>query len=120
MAAENTLLEKGDIVAVWGVRTRSAVCESELMDARCRARVIAIDTVPKRLAMARKHGRAETIDFDKHTYRYMKNLPGRIETGEIDPSFVITHVRPLEDAPEMYKTFRDKKDGCIKVVPKPN
>ena len=43
----------------------------------------------------------------------------RIEGGEIDPSFVITHKRPLADAPEMYKTFRDKKDGCIKVVLKP-
>lgn len=40
----------------------------------------------------------------------------RIEEGEIDPSFVITHRMKLEDAPEMYETFRDKKDGCIKVV----
>ena len=43
----------------------------------------------------------------------------RSTSGEIDPSFVITHRRPLADAPEMYKTFRDKKDGCIKVVLKP-
>ena len=43
----------------------------------------------------------------------------RIEKGEIDPSFVITHRAPLEEGPEMYKTFRDKKDGCIKVVLKP-
>jgi threonine dehydrogenase-like Zn-dependent dehydrogenase len=40
----------------------------------------------------------------------------KIESGEIDPSFVITHRFPLADAPEMYKTFCDKKDGCIKVV----
>jgi threonine dehydrogenase-like Zn-dependent dehydrogenase len=43
----------------------------------------------------------------------------KIEVGEIDPSFVITHTRPPSDAPEMYKTFCDKKDNCIKVVLKP-
>ena len=43
----------------------------------------------------------------------------KIEAGEIDPSFVITHRVTLDDAPEAYKTFRDKKDGCIKVVLKP-
>jgi threonine dehydrogenase-like Zn-dependent dehydrogenase len=42
-----------------------------------------------------------------------------IEDGEIDPSFVITHTRPLAQGPELYKTFRDKKDGCIKVALKP-
>ena len=36
-----------------------------------------------------------------------------------DPSFVITHTVPIEQGPDMYKTFRDKKDGCIKVVLKP-
>jgi threonine dehydrogenase-like Zn-dependent dehydrogenase len=51
-----------------------------------------------------------------HVPRYMGPLLKRIESGEIDPSFVITHKRPLADAPEMYKTFRDKQDGCIKVV----
>jgi threonine dehydrogenase-like Zn-dependent dehydrogenase len=44
----------------------------------------------------------------------------RIEDGEIDPSFLITHTVALQDGPEMYKTFRDKKDGCIKVVLKPH
>ena len=43
----------------------------------------------------------------------------RIQKGEIDPSFVITHHTTLEEGPEFYKTFRDKKDGCIKVVMKP-
>jgi len=54
-----------------------------------------------------------------HMQRYMKPLLQKIEAGEIDPSFVITHSVKLEDAPEAYKTFRDKKDGCIKVVLKP-
>jgi threonine dehydrogenase-like Zn-dependent dehydrogenase len=54
-----------------------------------------------------------------HVQRYTKPLLEKIEAGEIDPSFVITHIRPLEEGPGLYKTFRDKKDGCIKVVLKP-
>jgi threonine dehydrogenase-like Zn-dependent dehydrogenase len=50
---------------------------------------------------------------------YMPKLTERIQKGEIDPSFVITHRATLEEGPELYKTFRDKKDGCIKVVMKP-
>jgi threonine dehydrogenase-like Zn-dependent dehydrogenase len=50
---------------------------------------------------------------------YLPKLLERIVKGEIDPSFVITHTVPLERGPEMYKTFRDKQDGCIKVVMKP-
>jgi threonine dehydrogenase-like Zn-dependent dehydrogenase len=51
-----------------------------------------------------------------HMQRYMRPLLEKIEKGEIDISFVITHRIKLDQAPEMYKTFRDKKDGCIKVV----
>lgn len=51
--------------------------------------------------------------------RYTEPLLKRIEAGEIDPSLIITHNRSLEEGPELYKTFRDKKDGCIKVVLKP-
>lgn len=54
-----------------------------------------------------------------HVQRYLSPLLEKIETGEIDPSFVITHRIPLEDAPQAYKTFRNKEDGCIKVVIKP-
>jgi threonine dehydrogenase-like Zn-dependent dehydrogenase len=54
-----------------------------------------------------------------HVQKYMPTLLQRIENGDIDPSFVVTHQVPLEAAPEMYKTFRDKEDGCIKVVLKP-
>ena len=54
-----------------------------------------------------------------HMQRYMKPLLRKIEVGEIDPSFVITHRVSLDEAPNAYKTFRDKKDGCIKVVLKP-
>lgn len=55
-----------------------------------------------------------------HMHKYMKPLLNRIEKGEIDPSFVITHEISIEGAPDAYKKFRDKKDGCIKVVIKPN
>ena len=54
-----------------------------------------------------------------HTQRYLAPLLKTIEDGAIDPSFVVTHERPLEEGPELYKTFRDKKDGCIKVVLEP-
>lgn len=50
---------------------------------------------------------------------YLPILMDRIQKGEIDPSFVITHLATLEEGPELYKTFRDKQDGCIKVVMKP-
>ncbi|HKG22546.1 MAG TPA: zinc-dependent alcohol dehydrogenase [Blastocatellia bacterium] len=54
-----------------------------------------------------------------HVQRYMKPLLERIKNGEIDPSFVITHRRRLDDAPEMYETFVNKEDECVKVVLKP-
>jgi threonine dehydrogenase-like Zn-dependent dehydrogenase len=54
-----------------------------------------------------------------HVQRYMPSLLGRIDRGEIDPSFVITHRVRLDDAPRAYKMFRDKRDECIKVVMKP-
>ena len=215
MAAENAGIEKGDTVAVWGCGpvAQFAIQSAWMLGA---GRVVAIDRVPERLEMAKKHSKAETIDFDKvkvydvlmemtkgkgpdrcidavgceahgagsfdaivdkakaalhlatdrahvlreaimccrkggtlsipgvyvglldkipmgaamnkgltlkmgqtHVQRYGGALLKKIESGEIDPSFVITHRRPLADAPEMYETFRDKKEGCIKVVLSP-
>jgi threonine dehydrogenase-like Zn-dependent dehydrogenase len=215
MAAENAEIEPGDTVAVWGAGPVGQFCiqSAWMMGA---GRVIAIDRLPERLAMAERHGRAETINFEEvgvydqlmemtqgrgpdrcidavgaeahstgsidavydkaktmlmmetdrvhvlreailccrkggtisipgvyfgvadkipvgpfmnkaltlktgqtHVPRYHDQLLRRIESGEIDPSFVITHTVPLEKGPEMYKTFRDKEDGCIKVVLKP-
>ncbi|MFC3128305.1 zinc-dependent alcohol dehydrogenase [Coralloluteibacterium stylophorae] len=54
-----------------------------------------------------------------HVNRWTDDLLRRIQEGEIDPSFVITHTMGLEAGPEMYRTFRDKHDSCIKVVLKP-
>jgi threonine dehydrogenase-like Zn-dependent dehydrogenase len=214
MAAEFCNLKGGETVAVWGCGPvgQFAIRSAFLLGAE---RVIAIDTVPERLALARAVG-TETIDFmaedvydrimeltngrgadacidavgteattsasadsildriktatfmgtdrphvlrqaihccrnfgtvslvgvyggflDKVpmgsavnrglTFRmaqtpvqhYLPGLLERIENGDIDPSFVITHVAPLQQGPELYKTFRDKEDGCIKVVLKP-
>ena len=54
-----------------------------------------------------------------HVHKYMKPLLSKIENGEIDPSFVITHRLSLDDAPRGYQTFKNKDDECIKVVLKP-
>jgi len=54
-----------------------------------------------------------------HVQRYLRPLLERIENGEIDPSFVITHTMPLEDASRGYETFKHKEDDCVKVVLKP-
>jgi threonine dehydrogenase-like Zn-dependent dehydrogenase len=215
MAAENADIQPGETVAVWGCGPVGQFCiqSAWMMGA---GRVIAIDNVPERLAMAEKHGRAETVNFkevgvydrlmemtggrgpdrcidavgaeahstgsldalydkaktmlmqetdrphvlreaimccrpggtisvpgvylgivDKiplgafmnkgltlktgqtHVPRYHEQLLRRVESGEIDPSFVITHTVGIEQGPDMYKTFRDKEDGCIKVVLKP-
>ncbi|MBW3614116.1 MAG: glutathione-dependent formaldehyde dehydrogenase [Actinobacteria bacterium] len=51
-----------------------------------------------------------------HVQRYMRPLLERIERGEIDPTFVITHRMSLSDAPLGYETFKKKQDGCMKVV----
>jgi threonine dehydrogenase-like Zn-dependent dehydrogenase len=54
-----------------------------------------------------------------HVNRWTADLLRRIEEGQIDPSFVITHTEDLAAGPSMYRTFRDKQDNCIKVVLKP-
>jgi threonine dehydrogenase-like Zn-dependent dehydrogenase len=51
-----------------------------------------------------------------HVHRYMRPLLERIECGEIDPSFVITHRMKLDQAREGYDIFCNKEDGCEKVV----
>ncbi len=54
-----------------------------------------------------------------HMHNYLEPLMSRIENGEIDPSFLITHRVKLEDAPQAYDMFLNKNDDCIKVVLKP-
>jgi len=217
MAAENAEIESGDTVAVWGCGPvgQFAIKSALMLGA---GRIIAIDEVPERLALAARESKVETVDFFKekdgvydilqqmtngrgpdrcidavglecaahsaidavmdkvktmtllatdrthvlretihccrkagtvsvpgvymgfidqfpmgtfvgkgltmksgqtHVHRYLPLLMDKIEQGEIDPSFIITHRAKLDDAPELYKTFREKKDGCIKVVMTP-
>lgn len=54
-----------------------------------------------------------------HVQRYMRPLLDRIMAGDIDPTFVISHHMPLEQAPEAFRMFNDKQNECIKVVLKP-
>ena len=54
-----------------------------------------------------------------HVHRYLKPLYEHIREGRIDPSFVVTHSLPLEEAPNAYETFKHKQDDCVKVVLKP-
>jgi threonine dehydrogenase-like Zn-dependent dehydrogenase len=54
-----------------------------------------------------------------HMHKYLPLLLERVARGDIDPSFVITHRVGLDDAPAMYRTFREKEDHCIKVVMRP-
>jgi len=214
MAAENCNIQPGDTIAVWGCGPVGlfAIKSAYLLGAE---RVIAIDSVPERLAMARNQCGAEIINdtqgdvlgrlermtggrgpdacidavgmeahshgpigmYDRvkqatmmetdrptvlreaimacrkggtisvpgvyggiadkiplgalmnkgltlrtgqtHVHRYLRPLLERINKGEIDPSFVVTHQLPLSEAARGYEMFRNKEDGCIKVVLKP-
>ena len=215
MAAENAEIEPGDTVAVWGCGPVGLFAIQSAWHLGA-GRVIAIDRVPERLAMAAHLGPAETINFDDddvydrlmtmtsgrgpdrcidavgceahghgsldavvdrakmavnlatdrphvlreairccrkggtlsvpgvyigvvdklpfgaamnkgltirtgqtHVQRYLEPLLEKIVAGELKPAAIVTHRLPLDQAPEAYKTFRDKKDGCVKVVLKP-
>ncbi|HEY9615938.1 MAG TPA: zinc-dependent alcohol dehydrogenase [Microcoleaceae cyanobacterium] len=75
-----------------------------------------LDKVPMGAAM----NKGLTLKMGQtHVHRYLKPLLERVQRGEIDPSFVITHRLPLEEAPKGYEIFKNKKDNCIKIVLKP-
>ena len=76
-----------------------------------------IDTVP----MGAAFNKGLTLKMGQcHVHRYLKPLFEKIESEQIDPSVVVTHVLPLREAPEAYEIFKKKMDGCIKVVMKPD
>jgi threonine dehydrogenase-like Zn-dependent dehydrogenase len=75
-----------------------------------------IDAVPMGAAM----NKGLTFKMGQtHMQRYMKPLLEKVLAGQIDPSFIITHRLKLDEGPDAYNTFRDKKDDCIKVVMNP-
>jgi threonine dehydrogenase-like Zn-dependent dehydrogenase len=75
-----------------------------------------IDKVPLGAAFAK----GLTLKMGQtHVHKYLRPLLDRILQGEIDPSAIITHRLKLDDAPQIYETFRNKEDNCIKVVLKP-
>src|SRR5215213_4432035 len=75
---------------------------------------------PDKVPMGAAMNKALTFRMGQtHTQKYMRPLMEKVQKGEIDPSFVITHKLKLEDGPGAYRIFRDKQDGCIKVVLKP-
>jgi threonine dehydrogenase-like Zn-dependent dehydrogenase len=75
---------------------------------------------PDKMPMGAVMNKGLTITSGQtHVQKYHRMLLRHIESGDIDPSFVVTHRLPLEEGPAAYRTFRDKKDGCIKVVLKP-
>jgi threonine dehydrogenase-like Zn-dependent dehydrogenase len=211
MGAEMCSISAGDVVAVWGAGPvgQFAIASARLLGA---ARIIAIDRVPPRLALARaRAGATDTINYDEvdvlaaleeltggrgpdacidavgseahgpaaayagrvkhalgleaesaaalrqavracrnggvvsivgdysgdvdrfplgavvnrsltikagqcHVQRYLEPLLARIERGEIDPSFVVTHRMSLEHAPAAYEMLLGKRDGCEKIV----
>jgi threonine dehydrogenase-like Zn-dependent dehydrogenase len=51
-----------------------------------------------------------------HVQRYMRPLLAHIEAGRLDPTFIITHRLSLDEAPRGFDTFKNKEDGCVKVV----
>ena len=55
-----------------------------------------------------------------HMHKYLQPLLEHVKNGDIDPSFVISHHMTIDEAPQGYKTFRDKQDNCIKIVLQPN
>jgi len=54
-----------------------------------------------------------------HVHKYLQPLLDHIQKGDIDPSFVITHRMRLQDAPDGYKMFSERRNGCIKIILKP-
>ncbi len=54
-----------------------------------------------------------------HVHKYLRPLLDHVQNGDIDPTFIITHRLPLEQAPHGYEIFNNKQDNCIKIVLKP-
>ena len=63
------------------------------------------------------HAKSLTFKMGQtHVHRYLKPLMERVQKGEIDPTFIISHRLSLDEAPHGYEIFNAKKDGCTKIV----
>jgi threonine dehydrogenase-like Zn-dependent dehydrogenase len=117
MAADFCKLKGGETVAIWGC---GPVGQFAIRSAFTVSVVGVYGGFLDKVPMGSAINRGLTFRMAQTPVQhYLPKLLKRIENGDIDPSFVITHTAPLEKGPELYKTFRDKKDGCIKVVLKP-
>jgi threonine dehydrogenase-like Zn-dependent dehydrogenase len=73
--------------------------------------------VVDKMPMGAAFGKGLTMKMGQtHVHRYLPKLLDHIQNGDIDPTFIITHRLKLDEAPDAYKTFKERKDGCVKVV----
>ena len=121
-ASADSMLDKAK-AAVMLTTDRAHVLRQAIMSCRPGGTVSVVGVYvgfPDKLPFGAAMNKGLSIHMGQcHVKKYNELLLKKIEAGEIDPSFIITHTPNLDEAPEMYKTFRDKKDGCIKVVLKP-
>ena len=96
--------------------TGSGAIGAVLLARRPRARVVGTDISRDALATATEN--AATLGLSSRA-QFVESDFGAMLEGEFDPSFVVTHRLPIDQGPAAYRTFRDKKDNCIKVVLKP-
>src|SRR5436190_1940331 len=118
----DALLDKGK--ALVGLATDRAHALREAIMCCRKAGTVSIPGVyigfPDKVPLGAAMNKGLTFKMGQtHTQRYMRPLLEKVQKGEVDPSFVITHRLKLEDGPGAYKIFRDKQDECIKVVLKP-
>ena len=77
--------------------------------------------VVDKFPMGAAFGKGLTLKMGQtNCHKYLAPLLERIQKGDIDPSFIITHQFNLSDAVEGYRIFKKKQDNCIKVILKPN
>jgi threonine dehydrogenase-like Zn-dependent dehydrogenase len=74
-----------------------------------------------KLNLGAAFGKGLTLKMGQtHVHRYLPRLLRHIQEGDLDPSYIITHRMPLQEAPRGYDIFKEKKEDCIKVVLEPN
>jgi threonine dehydrogenase-like Zn-dependent dehydrogenase len=121
-ASIDNLIDKGMMLA--GLATDRPHVLREAIVACRKGGTVSIPGVyggfPDKLPFGAAHAKSLTFKMGQtHVHNYLRPLMERIRKGEIDPSFVISHRMPLDDAPQAYDLFDKKEDACMKVVLKP-